>query len=91
MPQAVEVLVVAYGASDLLDRCLEALGGAEINEAKKVLATEATALAHGRPAAEAAADTARRAFEQGEAAESLPSVEVPREELAAFWEKNFGH
>ena len=62
---------------------LESLGGAEINEAKKVLATEATALAHGRSAAEAAADTARRAFEEGEAAESLPSVEVPREELAA--------
>ncbi len=52
---------------------LEALGGAEINEAKKVLATEATALAHGRAAAEAAAETARRAFEEGEAAESLPS------------------
>ena len=48
---------------------LESLGGAEINEAKKVLATEATALAHGRSAAEAAADTARRAFEEGEAAE----------------------
>ncbi|MGA3399849.1 MAG: tyrosine--tRNA ligase [Acetobacteraceae bacterium] len=62
---------------------LEALGGAEINEAKKVLATEATALAHGRPAAEAAADTAFRAFEQGEAADTLPSVEVPQEELAA--------
>jgi tyrosyl-tRNA synthetase len=61
---------------------LESLGGAEINEAKKVLATEATALAHGRPAADAAADTARRAFEDGEAAESLPSIEVPREELA---------
>jgi tyrosyl-tRNA synthetase len=62
---------------------LESLGGAEINEAKKVLATEATALAHSRPVAEASADTARRAFEEGEAAESLPSVEVPREELAA--------
>jgi tyrosyl-tRNA synthetase len=62
---------------------LEALAGAEVNEAKKVLATEATALAHGRTAAEAAADTARRAFEQGEAAATLPSVEVSREELAA--------
>ncbi|HYZ63740.1 MAG TPA: tyrosine--tRNA ligase [Acetobacteraceae bacterium] len=56
---------------------LESLAGAEINEAKKVLATEATALAHGREAAEAAAETARRAFEQGEAAESLPSYVVP--------------
>jgi len=62
---------------------LETLPGAEVNEAKKVLATEATALAHGRAAADAAAETARRAFEQGEAADSLPSLEVPREELAA--------
>jgi tyrosyl-tRNA synthetase len=62
---------------------LEALSGAEVNEAKKLLATEATALAHGRNAADAAADTARRAFEQGEAAETLPSIEVAREELAA--------
>ncbi len=43
---------------DEIDR-LAALGGAEVNEAKKVLATEATALAHGRAAAEAAAETAR--------------------------------
>ncbi|TDH61373.1 tyrosine--tRNA ligase [Dankookia rubra] len=55
-------------------RRLGALAGAGINEAKKVLATEATALLHGRAAAEAAAETARRAFEQGEAAESLPSL-----------------
>ena len=44
---------------------LEALEGAEINEAKKVLATEATALLHGREAAELAAETARKTFEQG--------------------------
>jgi tyrosyl-tRNA synthetase len=62
---------------------LEALSGAEINEAKKLLATEATALAHGRAAAEDAAVTAFRAFEQGEAAETLPSVEVARDELEA--------
>ena len=62
---------------------LEALGGAEINEAKKVLATEATALAHGRAAAEQAAETARRAFEEGVAAETLPSIDVPRGELEA--------
>jgi tyrosyl-tRNA synthetase len=61
---------------------LEALSGAEVNEAKKVLATEATALAHGRLAAEAAADTAFRAFEQGEAAETLPTITIAREELA---------
>lgn len=62
---------------------LEQLRDAEINEAKKILATEATALAHGRDAAESAAETARRAFEAGEAAETLPSVAVPRDELAA--------
>jgi tyrosyl-tRNA synthetase len=55
-------------------RRLAALRGAEANEAKKVLATEATALLHGREAAEAAAGTARRTFEEGEAAETLPSV-----------------
>jgi tyrosyl-tRNA synthetase len=60
---------------------LEALGGAEINEAKKILATEATALAHGREAAGQAAETARRAFEEGEAVETLPSVDVPGAEL----------
>lgn len=55
-------------------RRLAALKGAEVNEAKKVLATEACALLHGREAAEAAAETARRAFEEGEAAETLPTV-----------------
>src|SRR3954452_2685361 len=49
---------------------LEALGGAEINEAKKILATEATALMHGRDKAELAAETARRTFEEGQAAET---------------------
>ena len=60
---------------------LETLQGAEINDAKKVLATEATALAHGRPAAEQAAETARRAFEEGEAADTLPTIEVPGADL----------
>ena len=55
-------------------RRLAALEGAEVNEAKKVLATEATALLHGRDAAAQAAETARRAFEQGEAAETLPTI-----------------
>jgi tyrosyl-tRNA synthetase len=58
-------------------RRLGALGGAEVNEAKKVLATEATALLHGRAAAEAAAETARKAFEEGAAADTLPSVVSP--------------
>jgi tyrosyl-tRNA synthetase len=61
---------------------LSSLGGAEINEAKKILATEATALAHGRDAAIAAAETARRAFEEGEAAESLPTHVVPAADLS---------
>ncbi|MEO9168135.1 MAG: tyrosine--tRNA ligase [Aestuariivirga sp.] len=55
---------------------LAALGGAEINEAKKVLANEATALVHGRATADAAAETARKTFEEGAAAEGLPSVTV---------------
>ncbi len=61
---------------------LEVLRDAEINEAKKVLATEATRLAHGAVAAAEAAETARLAFEEGEAADTLPSVQVPRQELA---------
>jgi tyrosyl-tRNA synthetase len=48
-----------------------------------VLATEATALLHGRAAAEQAADTARTTFEQGAVAENLPTVEVPRAQLEA--------
>jgi tyrosyl-tRNA synthetase len=62
---------------------LAALQGGEINEAKKVLATEATALLHGREAANTAAETARQTFEQGAIAESLPTVEVARGELEA--------
>jgi tyrosyl-tRNA synthetase len=60
---------------------LEALQGAEINEAKKVLANEATALLHGRAAAEAAAETARKTFEEGTLAETLPTVEIAGGEL----------
>jgi tyrosyl-tRNA synthetase len=62
---------------------LEALAGAELNEAKKVLATEASALLHGREAAELAAETARKTFEQGALAESLPTIEVPKPVLEA--------
>ncbi len=60
---------------------LAALKGAEINEAKKVLATEATALVHGRAAAIEAADTARRTFEEGTLAETLPTVDVSRADV----------
>jgi len=63
-----------------IDR-LAALAGQEINEAKKVLATEATALIHGRPAAEAAEATARQTFEEGTLAASLPTVEIAPAEL----------
>jgi tyrosyl-tRNA synthetase len=62
---------------------LQVLEGAEINEAKKILATEATTLLHGAAAAEQAAETARRAFEEHEATDTLPSVDVPRVELEA--------
>ena len=61
---------------------LAALQGAEINEAKKVLATEATALVHGREKAEAAAETARATFEEGALAAGLPTVEIPQAEIA---------
>jgi tyrosyl-tRNA synthetase len=60
---------------------LAALKGQEINEAKKVLATEATALLHGRLAAEEAARTARETFEDGTISATLPTVDVPRAEL----------
>ncbi len=55
---------------------LEALPGAGINEAKIVLATEATAMLHGREAASAAADTARATFEQGGSGDDLPTLSV---------------
>jgi tyrosyl-tRNA synthetase len=70
---------------------LAALEGQEINEAKKILATEATALLHGREAAEEAERTARTTFETGGLATSLPTIEMPSQEfeqglgvLAAF-------
>jgi len=62
---------------------LEALDGAELNEAKKVLATEATAMLHGREAASAAAETARVTFEEGALADDLPSIEVAAGDLDA--------
>ena len=60
---------------------LGALQGAELNDAKKTLATEATALMHGRAAADQAADTARRTFEEGTLAETLPTIEIKRADL----------
>jgi tyrosyl-tRNA synthetase len=60
---------------------LEKLQGAELNDAKKILATEATAILHGRAAADAAAETARRTFEEGGTDEGLPTIEVPKGEF----------
>ena len=60
---------------------LAALQGSEINEAKKVLASEATALMHGKAAAEKAAETARTTFEEGGLSQSLPTVEIKRSEI----------
>jgi tyrosyl-tRNA synthetase len=62
-------------------RRLELLEGQELNEAKKLLATEATALLHGRAAAERAAETAHTTFEEGGLATTLPTAEVARLEL----------
>jgi tyrosyl-tRNA synthetase len=62
---------------------LAGLGGNEINGAKKLLATEATAIVHGREAADAAAETARKTFEGDGFSDSLPSVDVPNAELEA--------
>ena len=60
---------------------LEALKDAEINDAKKILALEATALCHGRTNAEGAAETARATFEEGTQGADLPTVSVPRDRL----------
>ena len=60
---------------------LEKLADAEINEAKKMLASEATALLHGRAAADAAAETAKSVFEAGGAGDELPRVTLPRAAL----------
>ncbi|SNZ08000.1 tyrosine--tRNA ligase [Cohaesibacter gelatinilyticus] len=63
---------------------LAALEGNELNEAKKILATEATALIHGRAAADEAAETARKTFEAGQAAAAnLPTIEINRSDLEA--------
>src|SRR5262249_23011883 len=63
-----------------IDR-LAALTGQEINEAKKMLATEATALVHAREAAQRAAETARTTFEEGALAETLPTTEISASEF----------
>jgi tyrosyl-tRNA synthetase len=62
---------------------LAALQGSEINEAKKVLANEATTLLHGAAAAEAAASASKAAFEDGRLSEDLPTIEFPRAQFEA--------
>ena len=59
------------------------LSGAEINEAKKILATEATAMVHGREAALQAAETAQKTFEEETIAENLPSIKISAAEIEA--------
>lgn len=70
---------------------LEALQGAELNDAKKVLATEATAMAHGRAVALEAAETARRTFEEGAMAEGLPTFEIARDTLIGMAVTTLAH
>ncbi len=60
---------------------LERLEGAEINDAKKMLATEATALLHGRDAANEAAETSRKTFEEGASGDALPSLTIEKAQI----------
>jgi tyrosyl-tRNA synthetase len=62
---------------------LAALGGSEVNEVKKILATEVTAMLHGRAAAEQAAETARKTFEEGAISDNLPTISIASDELKA--------
>jgi tyrosyl-tRNA synthetase len=62
---------------------LEKLAGSDINDVKKLLATEVTTILHGRAAAEQAAETARKVFEEGAIDANLPTVEVPASEMEA--------
>jgi tyrosyl-tRNA synthetase len=62
---------------------LEALEGAELNDVKKMLATEITALCHGKNTALEAAETARKTFEEGGTGDDLPSIDVTQADLEA--------
>ncbi|WP_411817691.1 tyrosine--tRNA ligase [Hyphococcus sp. DH-69] len=80
----VETLLARYTILPMDEvRRLAALEGAEINEAKKILATEATALLHGREAAERAAATAQKTFEQGGLGGDLPTVDLSADAISA--------
>ena len=60
---------------------LEALEGVELNEAKKILANEITKMCHGAAAGGAAAETARKTFEEGTSGDDLPTLDIPRGQL----------
>ena len=60
---------------------LGALEGSDLNDAKKILADQATALCHGEPAAQLAKETARKTFEEGKQGEALPSIQLSLKEL----------
>ena len=78
----VGTLLRRFTTLDIMEiRKLEALQGAEINEAKKILALEATSLCHGKTAATEAASTAQKVFEQGSVGDDLPSIEVSNDYL----------
>ncbi len=78
----VGTLLRRFTTLDMMEiRKLEALQGAEINEAKKILALEATTLCHGATAAAEAAETAQKVFEQGSVGDDLPSIEIGAEHL----------
>lgn len=62
---------------------LAALEGAELNEAKKILATQATAMVHGKKAAEQVAEAARKTFEEGASTSDLPTITIPKAALAS--------
>lgn len=61
---------------------MAALGGQEINEAKKILAHEATKLCHGEDAANEAAATAQKVFEQGSVGDDLPTIDIDESRLS---------
>lgn len=78
----VGTLLRRFTTLDMMEiRKLESLQGAEINEAKKILALEATKLCHGQTAANEAAETAQKVFEHGSVGDDLPTIEIGSDHL----------